>query len=312
MKCQEVCAALEEYFDGELDERHGQVVRAHLAACATCAEAYGALQREQDFLLRYERDVEVTPALWQGVAARIAAERTELPRTVAPDRQMGVRLRGWLAGALTVPRFSPALTAALVAVAVALTVGMMKFAQAGDAHRSVAQGPATQAGPLPASPKQDATPSAPLPQAASAPPTQDVVAANENRDKPRRVEDEKKDAVKDDKALTTSRQPRLQVAGLNTPTNQVKRAETAEDLVKDAEQKYQKAIEILARDVNQRRPRFDPVTLARFDDTLKALDRTIAETRRAALGQGNDPVAVQYMLTAYAKKVEVLREMARN
>ena len=46
---------------------------------------------------------------------------------------------------------------------------------------------------------------------------------------------------------------------------------------------------------------------------MRALDRTIAETRRAALGRGNnDPVAVQYMLTAYEKKVEVLREMARN
>ena len=87
---------------------------------------------------------------------------------------------------------------------------------------------------------------------------------------------------------------------------------TPEDWVKDAEAKYQKAIEILKRDVDRKRANFDPQTLARFDETLQAIDRTIAETRHAALSQGNDPVAVQYMLTAYAKKVEVLREMARN
>ena len=39
------------------------------------------------------------------------------------------------------------------------------------------------------------------------------------------------------------------------------------------------------------------------------LDRTIADTRKAVRQHPDDPVAVQYMLTAYAKKVDVLREM---
>src|SRR2546423_13761504 len=107
MKCQEVTAVLEDYFDGELDERHSRTVAAHLSACAECAEMYGALQREQDLFIRYERDVEVTPQLWQSVAARIAADQVELQQ-VAAAAPLGTRLRDWLANTFTVPRFSPA------------------------------------------------------------------------------------------------------------------------------------------------------------------------------------------------------------
>ena len=309
MKCQEVCAVLEEYFDGELDERHSQTIAAHVSACADCTAQYAALQHEQDLLMRYERDVEVTPALWHGVAARIAADRAE---TVQPPAPLGARVRAWLAASFTVPRFSPALTAALVAVAIALTVGVMKFAgQGGDAPPSIATTKQTpQPAPSATNTEQLTAPDVsgnksagreqPVPQVAvvSASPEQQTVAAPKKREEKR------------DKTLSPNAGVRVEEARLTTPPT--RREQTAEDLVKDAEQKYQKAIEILARDVKARRPRLDPETLARFDDTLKALDRTIAETRRAALGQDNDPVAVQYMLTAYAKKVEVLREMSRN
>ncbi|MCA1616165.1 MAG: hypothetical protein LC800_19105 [Acidobacteria bacterium] len=80
--------------------------------------------------------------------------------------------------------------------------------------------------------------------------------------------------------------------------------------MREAEKRYQAAIKILERDVNGRRSRLDRETLARFDETLNSIDRTIAETRKAVRQQGSDPVAVQYMLSAYAKKVEVMREMA--
>ena len=80
--------------------------------------------------------------------------------------------------------------------------------------------------------------------------------------------------------------------------------------MREAEQKYLAAISILSRDVNRRRSRLDPETVARFEQTLAAVDRTIAGTRRAVREHPDDPVAVQYMLTAYAKKIDVLREMA--
>jgi hypothetical protein len=70
------------------------------------------------------------------------------------------------------------------------------------------------------------------------------------------------------------------------------------------------AIALLARDARGRRTLLEPDVRARFEQTLATVDRAISETRRAARQQPDDPIAVQYMLAAYAKKVEILREMA--
>ena len=90
------------------------------------------------------------------------------------------------------------------------------------------------------------------------------------------------------------------------------RKPTPAELVREAEQKYLSAIALLSRDLKHQGSQVDPQVLAQFEQALGAIDRTIAATRRVVQEHPNDPVAVQYMLTAYAKKVEVLEEMARN
>ena len=87
------------------------------------------------------------------------------------------------------------------------------------------------------------------------------------------------------------------------------RSPTPDQLIREAEQKYLAAISILSRDVNRHRSQLDAETALRFERTLAAIDRTITDTRRAVREHPGDPVAAQYMLTAYAKKVDVLREM---
>ena len=82
-----------------------------------------------------------------------------------------------------------------------------------------------------------------------------------------------------------------------------------DELVRDAERKYLTAISLLTRDAERRRSSLDPEELARFDQALAAVDRTIAGTRVAVRAHPDDPVAVQYMLAAYARKVDVLRQM---
>ncbi len=303
MNCREVTSVLEEYFDGELDEHQRRQTAAHLVACATCAAAYAGLQREQELFMHYERDVEVTPQLWHGIQARIAGAQVA-PQLVAVP--FSVRIREWFASALIAPRFSPALTAALVALAIALTVGVMKFTTKGErASTSFA----TMQSPTPTVKSQQTAAPSPQPsieQTAPAQHEQDASANNKPVVKPRIDERTRKhEARARNLPITNTGAQYQQVAAQpHEPT--------PDDLVKDAEAKYQKAIEILNRDVKGRRSALDAVTLARYDETLKSLDRTIAETRRVALGRNNDPVAVQYMLTAYAKKIEVLREMARN
>jgi Putative zinc-finger len=85
--------------------------------------------------------------------------------------------------------------------------------------------------------------------------------------------------------------------------------QTASALVREAELKYLSAIAMLTRDVQEHPARLDQGARVRLDDALSAIDRTIASTRRAVRRNPDDPVAVQYMLSAYRKKVDVLREM---
>src|SRR5207247_1317229 len=87
-------------------------------------------------------------------------------------------------------------------------------------------------------------------------------------------------------------------------------APTPDELVRQAEEKYLAAIAILSDDVKKRREQLDPNALEQFELVLASIDKTIAETRNAVRKYPDDPVAVQYMMTAYSKKVEVLREMA--
>ena len=83
-------------------------------------------------------------------------------------------------------------------------------------------------------------------------------------------------------------------------------------LVRDAERKYLTAISLLTRDAQRRRSNLDPAALAQFDQALATVDRAIADTRLAVRAHPADPVAVQYMLAAYSRKVDVLRQMVSD
>ena len=314
MKCQDCELLLEEYFDGETDGRATAAVAAHLQTCAACSEIYDGLAAEQSLYASYEREVEVTPALWAGVEARLRAERPEAGGKVGFPR----RLSGWLAPLLVAPRFSPALTAAMVVVAVVATAVVMKSVGGSNTKppqlaQAVNQGGAASAAAVPggsptpiptAPPDSAATPQpAASPRKMSPPPEQSKLQ--------QAAGPAPKQGPKLDRNTVNPAQPgatqRVEQANLRTPS---RGEQAAEKLVREAEQRYVAAIRILERDVRGRRPKIDAGTLARFDETLASIDRTIAETRKTARQHGNDPVAVQYMLSAYAKKVEVMREMA--
>jgi hypothetical protein len=50
--------------------------------------------------------------------------------------------------------------------------------------------------------------------------------------------------------------------------------------------------------------------VARFDSALTDIDRTIKDTRRVVRDNPEDPIALQYLLAAYSKKVDALRGMS--
>ncbi|HEY1404781.1 MAG TPA: hypothetical protein VGB05_11675, partial [Pyrinomonadaceae bacterium] len=135
--------------------------------------------------------------------------------------------------------------------------------------------------------------------------------ANEQSNEPgkiRKPESPRKRDAEPKAAVPSDDPAQILAAGQNNEI--IRRQRATERLVREAESKYLAAIRMLSEDVNRKRTRLDPQVAARFDETLATIDRSIAETRRTVLQQRNDPVAVQYMLSAYAKKVEVMREMA--
>jgi hypothetical protein len=126
MKCEDCIPLIEEFFDGEVDERTGEQMSAHLSACADCAAALDALSFEQEIYARYDRQLEVTPALWAAVSAEIARE----PRTDegARRRPFLSRLRDMAVAPFAVFTLRPALASSLALLVVGVAAGALWLA----------------------------------------------------------------------------------------------------------------------------------------------------------------------------------------
>ncbi|MDT5062286.1 MAG: hypothetical protein QOH63_2745 [Acidobacteriota bacterium] len=298
MRCEECQAKVEDYFDGELDEQTTDLVAQHLDACHACVIAYGKLEREQELYLRYECNAQASPAFWDNVMARSAQDDTAQTFHTLP------RLRAWL-GNFSAPRFSPSLTALFVLAAIGITAFVMRYIN-----------PAERATTAPMLVSQNES----LPAVSQPTPTGATVKL-ENKTEDNAAGDGIKTVVKEQPQLAQNsdgRKGKFVLAASNRNAGRLRVSPTAsgqkptpDELVREAEQKYVAAITMLSRDVSRRRSRLDPEMAARFERTLAAVERTISDTRRAVRQHPGDPVAAQYMLTAYARKVDVLREMAR-
>src|SRR6476620_2006710 len=107
MKCDDCLNLLAEYIDGEAIESDAERINAHLIKCAGCTREFGLLTAEQELFARYDRELEITPAMWNAVQARTAAETGPAVSRVKSNRL------GWLTGLFAMPRFAPAFAGAL-------------------------------------------------------------------------------------------------------------------------------------------------------------------------------------------------------
>lgn len=306
MSCEECLPLIDLYFDGELDGCDAARVDAHVAACAACAAALGRLGREQELYLSYECDAEAADGFWDGVMSKAAAD-ARAREGQRPAGLLRARLMAALA-TLAAPRFSPTLTAAMLLAAVLVTAAVMSYLgpRAGDEPPAARRNESAQP-PTPPAREEIARGDAARDDEEKGLDDKGVKAPGVVQDEtaPRRAAPRERAVVKAAGAASVGGRDARQ----SPPALQAE--QEPDRLVREAEQKYVAAIRLLARDVGRRRSRIDPDTLAGFERTLAAVDRSIADTRRAAREHPRDPVAVQYMLTAYAKKVEVLREMTR-
>ncbi|HEV8486689.1 MAG TPA: zf-HC2 domain-containing protein, partial [Blastocatellia bacterium] len=97
MKCERCQPLIEDYFDGELEQRIASQVSAHLASCSACAKLGAEIKLEREIYNQYHREVDVTAALWANVHSRIQEEKQNEPALLS-------RVREWLARGFSGPR----------------------------------------------------------------------------------------------------------------------------------------------------------------------------------------------------------------
>ena len=281
MKCKECQGLVEEYFDRELDQRTAGAVSVHVENCSSCSAALEQLTFEYQGYQRYDRELDVSPALWAKVRGRLAEENES--QTFTQFRSSQIEFSKLLS-----LRFSVAVSAALVLFAVVVTVAVMKYLNRQEPSKQIALSSRTPSGQK------------------RLPGETDVVnePVKSKGAEGRREASEPKQGMAAgpgaDSAGGRSSPMRRDARGPKTPVQ----------LVREAEKKYLSAIALLTRDAEQRPSRLDLETRAKLDGALAAIDRTILSTRKAVQRNPNDPVAVQYMLGAYGKKVDVLKEMS--
>jgi len=114
MKCDDCLNLLEVYLDGEAGERNDEHVQQHLMKCTSCTSALEALTAENDLFARYDRELEISPAVWNGIAAQIAADGNGAAKSKLSFSE-------WFAGLFAMPSFRfamPAVALALIAIVV--------------------------------------------------------------------------------------------------------------------------------------------------------------------------------------------------
>ena len=284
MNCADWQLLVEEYFDGELDPHMALKVRNHLDDCSSCSGLLRSLSVERSVYAGYQSDVEVAPEMWAAVSRRIEASSSSAP----PIN----RFVSWLRNAVALPAFSAPVTVALVLVAVVLTVVIMRYM---SSPRGVdSQSAVSEVSQRASSASQ------------SSPATRDEVAVTSAQPSPPAASPVKEIGPKTHGSTTQSGRYKSPSANRET----IAKTKDPSRLVREAEQKYLAAIAMLSRNVDRKRSRLDPATIAELDQALSSIDRTIAATRNAVRRHPDDPLAAQYMLTAYAKKVDVLRGLA--
>jgi hypothetical protein len=290
MKCEACQSVLEEYFDGELAAKQSAEISAHLAGCAACAAELAELQQEHEIYATYERGIEVTPDLWAGIAARLKTEKAAMP-----EASLTARWRARFAGLFAAPHISPAFAAAMVILAIGITVVVMSYLHSRNTNNGDNGSVATRQQNNNAN-KNEAVSPAPKPEVDGS--KSDLATSPDNEKNPNEVKPQIKESrpAPQKQLVAANRKPQA-------PPDPMK-------LVREAEQKYLAAIAILSQDVSRHRSQIDPSVLARFDSALADIDRTIQETRQIVRRNPDDPVALQYLLGAYAKKVDTLRAMS--
>ena len=285
MNCESCKNELEDFLYGELGEARDAEFRAHLANCALCAARRDEIERENEVFARFYELTSIEPAgeMWEAIRARINAE---------PQGQSLIEGRaGWLErlragafGRLLAPATlrQAAFAALLIALSVAATTFYLKRGDrdAKEPNISSVKGTSTPTPAPVATPTPAPSPSIDVPGGGK--PNKDTNA------------------------------PKGARPGINQapPPRQLTDQELMNRQIARAEHEYQKAIRLLDQAIAKQRDRLDPELIKQYESSLALIDNSIAASRRALRERPDDPTTGQFLLAAYAKKLDLMQDIA--
>ncbi len=302
MNCERCKNELEDFLYDELGEARAAEVRAHLADCAVCAALRDEIEGENEIFGRFYEQTSIEPAaeMWDAIRAHInseARERAQIDRDAWSPAFRPLDSGGLKAGLQALFRMAragafgrllapatlrqAAFAALLVALSVAATTIYLKLGDKGEkkvATKSGEPAPTRQ-------PQQGVTPT-PSPSVDVA---RDGVKPNTGASAPKGV-----------KPPVDRPAPPRQLTDQELMNRQIARAE----------REYQKAIRLLDQAIAKQRDRLDPALIKQYESSLASIDNSIDASRRAFRERPDDPIAGQFLLAAYAKKLDLMQDIA--
>lgn len=277
MNCQQCQDELEDFLYGEAGAGVAAEMRAHFADCETCRGSLEKLEREARVFSDYYTQTAMEPSseLWDAIRDRI---RDEAPAVSANSwagwlkgRTAGFSL-SWLLRPAMVRQLAAAL--ALIVVTVVVTTFLL-----------------------------------------SRRPGNDQLATRETQTTPTPVTTPEPGPVRNSGSDLTLGEPSGGGSRLvNRPIIVKPEILSEEAMLKQqiarTEREYLRAIRMLDQAIVKRKLTLDPSAFAQFESSLALIDDSIEKSRLALRGEKKDAAAGQFLLAAYARKVELMQEIA--
>jgi len=279
--CEEFQVRIEDFIAGELDKAEVASVRAHLSSCADCRQFQALIERENEAYSNFyvQTSMEPSSEVWETISKRIGSETSEIAstRTILEGRERRSFL-DWFRTPSFVRQFAAA--AALVLISVFLTWFIVSRASRSDSGAQLA----TNVTPAPVATSTPLAVSTPKPE-----------------------ENKTLTGVTSVEKVTTRSKPAPQPA---TPTAPLSEDQQIQQQIARTEGEYLKAIRLLDRAIVKRKDTLDADTMAQYKSSLALIDDSIDKSRAALKKQPGDLAAGQFLLAAYARKVDVMQEIA--
>jgi len=271
MNCELCRSELEDFLYGELSESRAGEIRTHLAGCPSCASAHESLERENELFASYYERTASEPSAELWNAIRDRIRSEAVSQQEKRAGWFAAPAGGAAARFLWLLRPSLLRQAAYSLLLVALTVALTTWVLKRGKEVQVVE----KEVPAASGNKQPGPTPVPVPTAKHP----DLAV----RRTPHRVR---------------------RLTGESVNNKQI-----GEQIAR-AEREYRHAIRLLDSAIASRKEGLDPELLKQYENSLALIDSSIAASRLALRERPNDLAAGQFLLAAYARKVELMQEFS--